>query len=268
MSNPISFEGRVTATQDETESAPATESAPENEQRFAAQTVHSFNFQIMIDRFGQHPPTLLVEEWENRTRYQVPRNRTFSEWHKAGRSRTRRQLTGASTLSFASAACPWSCADLNPEAEQGCGLAIYLDMQCGELDTMQLRDWSSLHIDIFPINQFKLLTFNNLAMACYGYGVFLLRSICYFQGTSTNGNNTHDSTRLCAGKEQIVSGLWTVIVQTYPQVNWHRCGKLRVRDFVFDMSGWFFHFVNVCRRGALPLWPTIGIPSTTFRAKI
>ena len=101
MSNPISFEGRVTATQDETESAPATESAPENEQRFAAQTVHSFNFQIMIDRFGQHPPTLLVEEWENRTRYQVPRNRTFSEWHKAGRSRTRRQLTGASTLSFA-----------------------------------------------------------------------------------------------------------------------------------------------------------------------
>lgn len=79
MSNPISFEGRVTATQDETESAPATESAPENEQRFAAQTVHSFNFQIMIDRFGQHPPTLLVEEWENRTRYQVPRNRTFSE---------------------------------------------------------------------------------------------------------------------------------------------------------------------------------------------
>ena len=59
----------MTATQDETESAPATESAPENEQRFAAQTVHSFNFQIMIDRFGQHPPTLLVEEWENRTRY-------------------------------------------------------------------------------------------------------------------------------------------------------------------------------------------------------
>ena len=38
-------------------------------------------------------------------------------------------------------------------------------MQCGELDTMQLRDLSSLHIDIFPINQFKLLTFNNLAMA-------------------------------------------------------------------------------------------------------
>lgn len=59
----------MTATRDETESAPATESAPENEQRFAAQTVHSFNFQMMIDRFGQHPPTLLVEEWENRTRY-------------------------------------------------------------------------------------------------------------------------------------------------------------------------------------------------------
>lgn len=53
----------------------------------------------------------------------------------------------------------------------------------------------------------------------YGYGVFLLRTICYFQGTSTsNGNQTHDSTRLSANlaipqsahpqrKKQIVSGL-------------------------------------------------------------
>ena len=90
-------------------------------------------------------------------------------------------------------------------------------MQCGELDTMQLRDLSSLHIDIFPIiNQFKLLTFNNLAMAM---GYFFCEPFVFSREHPRLMGIKHmirlDSVQIETipqsahpqGKEQIVSGL-------------------------------------------------------------